>query len=224
VPVSRLTGHVSGLHSFGPVLLKSYHTGYKFGVGPRNETHVPKFLPSSCRPPLLLSCGRLAWQHHGGGAAHPHPAGLRNDAPLCVAATVRRARPHPARPRPSLVDVSLTSMGNSSPPCCASSPCGICIVAHCPFSVWEEWGPRGSASAYHFLMPPLGLMFGWLLLGEHVELSDLLGIVPVGFSIYLVTRRGFPQRALLEPLFFRRLKGHCPDQVRCISRSRCPPP
>ena len=81
-----------------------------------------------------------------------------------------------------------------------------------------------SASAYHFLMPPLGLMFGWLFIGEHVELSDLLGIVPVGLSIYLVTRSGFPQRALLEPLFLRRLKGHCPDQVHCISRSRCPPP
>ena len=48
-----------------------------------------------------------------------------------------------------------------------------------------------SASSYHFLMPPLGLMFGWLVLGEHVEFSDLLGILPVGFSIYLVTRRGW---------------------------------
>jgi drug/metabolite transporter (DMT)-like permease len=44
-----------------------------------------------------------------------------------------------------------------------------------------------SVSAYHFLMPPLGLMFGWLLLGEHAELADLLGI---GFGIYLVTRNG----------------------------------
>jgi signal transduction histidine kinase len=29
-------------------------------------------------------------------------------------------------------------MGNSSPPCVASSPCGVCIVARCPFSVGEE--------------------------------------------------------------------------------------
>src|SRR5262245_25076941 len=36
-----------------------------------------------------------------------------------------------------------------------------------------------AASAYHFLMPPLGLLFGWLLLGEHVALTDLAGIVPV---------------------------------------------
>jgi drug/metabolite transporter (DMT)-like permease len=45
-----------------------------------------------------------------------------------------------------------------------------------------------AASAYHFLMPPLGLFFGWLILGEHAELADLLGIVPVALGIYLVTR------------------------------------
>jgi drug/metabolite transporter (DMT)-like permease len=43
------------------------------------------------------------------------------------------------------------------------------------------------ASSYHFLMPPLGMLFGWLLLGEHVALADLLGIVPVAIGIYLVT-------------------------------------
>jgi drug/metabolite transporter (DMT)-like permease len=45
-----------------------------------------------------------------------------------------------------------------------------------------------AASSYHFLMPPLGMLFGWLLLGEHVAPSDLLGIVPVVIGIYLVTR------------------------------------
>ena len=45
-----------------------------------------------------------------------------------------------------------------------------------------------AASAYHFLMPPLGLLFAWLVLGEHVALRDLLGIVPVALGIYLVTR------------------------------------
>jgi drug/metabolite transporter (DMT)-like permease len=45
-----------------------------------------------------------------------------------------------------------------------------------------------AASAYHFLMPPLGIMFGWLLLGEHVALPDLIGILPVALGIYLVTR------------------------------------
>jgi drug/metabolite transporter (DMT)-like permease len=45
-----------------------------------------------------------------------------------------------------------------------------------------------AASAYHFLMPPLGMLFAWIILGEHVELRDLLGIVPVALGIYLVTR------------------------------------
>jgi drug/metabolite transporter (DMT)-like permease len=45
-----------------------------------------------------------------------------------------------------------------------------------------------AASAYHFLMPPLGVLFAWMVLGEHVEVRDLLGIVPVALGIYLVTR------------------------------------
>ncbi len=45
-----------------------------------------------------------------------------------------------------------------------------------------------AASSYYFLMPPLGMLFGWLLLGEHVALSDLVGIIPVVLGIYLVTR------------------------------------
>jgi drug/metabolite transporter (DMT)-like permease len=49
-----------------------------------------------------------------------------------------------------------------------------------------------AASAYHFLMPPLGMLFGWLLLGEHVALADLAGIVPVAIGIYLVTRPSRP--------------------------------
>jgi drug/metabolite transporter (DMT)-like permease len=45
-----------------------------------------------------------------------------------------------------------------------------------------------AASAYHFLMPPLGMLFAWMVLGEHVALRDLLGVVPVALGIYLVTR------------------------------------
>jgi drug/metabolite transporter (DMT)-like permease len=45
-----------------------------------------------------------------------------------------------------------------------------------------------AASSYHFMMPPLGMLFGWLLLGEHVAPADLIGIVPVAVGIYLVTR------------------------------------
>jgi drug/metabolite transporter (DMT)-like permease len=45
-----------------------------------------------------------------------------------------------------------------------------------------------AASAYHFLMPPLAMLFAWMVLGEHVEGRDLLGIIPVALGIYLVTR------------------------------------
>ena len=49
-----------------------------------------------------------------------------------------------------------------------------------------------AASAYHFLMPPLGILFAYLVLGEHVEARDLLGIIPVALGIYLVTRPAKP--------------------------------
>jgi drug/metabolite transporter (DMT)-like permease len=53
-----------------------------------------------------------------------------------------------------------------------------------------------AASAYHFLMPPLAMLFAYLVLDEHVALGDLLGIVPVALGIYLVTR---PASAKREP-------------------------
>ncbi len=46
-----------------------------------------------------------------------------------------------------------------------------------------------SASALHFLMPPLGLFFGWLILREPVSWLDMAGIVPIGLGIWLATRR-----------------------------------
>lgn len=49
-----------------------------------------------------------------------------------------------------------------------------------------------AASAYHFLMPPLGMLFAYLVLGEQVEARDLLGIIPVALGIYLVTRPAKP--------------------------------
>jgi len=55
------------------------------------------------------------------------------------------------------------------------------------FQLLKQLGAT-AASSYHFLMPPLGMLFGWLLLGEHVSLADLAGIVPVALGIYLVTR------------------------------------
>ncbi len=54
------------------------------------------------------------------------------------------------------------------------------------FYLLTTLGPT-AASSYHFLMPPLGVLFGFLLLGEHLSLFDLLGVVPVAYGIYLVT-------------------------------------
>ena len=55
-----------------------------------------------------------------------------------------------------------------------------------------------AASAYHFLMPPLGMLFAFLVLGEHVEIRDLLGIIPVALGIYLVTRPRDPRLGSLR--------------------------
>lgn len=45
-----------------------------------------------------------------------------------------------------------------------------------------------AASSLHFLMPPLGVLFAHLVLGEPVVMLDLLGIIPVALGIHLVTR------------------------------------
>ena len=55
------------------------------------------------------------------------------------------------------------------------------------FRLLKECGAT-AASAYHFLMPPLGIIFAWIVLDEHVAFRDLLGIIPVALGIYLVTR------------------------------------
>lgn len=47
-----------------------------------------------------------------------------------------------------------------------------------------------AASSLHFLMPPLGLGFGWLIVGESVPAGDLVGILPIAAGIALVTRPG----------------------------------
>jgi drug/metabolite transporter (DMT)-like permease len=59
------------------------------------------------------------------------------------------------------------------------------------YGLWFYLLTRSSATAassLHFLMPPLGLFFGWLLLGEAVPPLDILGIVPIALGIWLVTR------------------------------------
>ncbi|MBP6818375.1 MAG: DMT family transporter [Ferrovibrio sp.] len=49
-----------------------------------------------------------------------------------------------------------------------------------------------AASSYHFLIPPLGLGLGWLVLGEAVNPADLIGCLPIVLGIYLVNRPARP--------------------------------
>ncbi|HTK00705.1 MAG TPA: DMT family transporter [Bordetella sp.] len=59
------------------------------------------------------------------------------------------------------------------------------------FGLWFMILARSSAtaaSALHFLMPPLGLLFGWAVLAEPVAAMDLVGIVPIALGIWMATR------------------------------------
>lgn len=73
----------------------------------------------------------------------------------------------------------------------------IVAVSIGAFGLWFTILERSSAtaaSALHFLMPPLGLLFGWAVLGEPVAVMDLAGIVPIALGIWLVTRPAQPAR------------------------------
>jgi drug/metabolite transporter (DMT)-like permease len=72
------------------------------------------------------------------------------------------------------------------------------------FHLLDNFGAT-AASAYHFIMPPLGMLFGWLLIGEQVAFADLIGIVPVALGIYLVTRPAAPAPGMVVE---RMLDGH----------------
>ena len=78
-----------------------------------------------------------------------------------------------------------------------------------------------AASAYHFLMPPLGMLFAFLVLGEHVEFRDLLGIVPVALGIYLVTRpaasASTKRSAIMSVIHHPDRRPHRPDRDRRLS-------
>jgi drug/metabolite transporter (DMT)-like permease len=65
---------------------------------------------------------------------------------------------------------------------------GSSVLAYLLWSYLITAAGATAASAYHFLMPPLGFMFGWLLLGERIAPLDLLGVVPIVVGIYLTTR------------------------------------
>ena len=56
-------------------------------------------------------------------------------------------------------------------------------------------GSASSASALHFLIPPIGLALTWLVLGESVSAVDMLGFVPVALGSWLATRPAPARRA-----------------------------
>jgi hypothetical protein len=115
-------------------------TGYKFGGGPRNfRISTPSLGPRVF--PELRQAGLAASR---GGAAHPHPAA--GVAPsLAVEA---RVSSWAAPLRWETAGRSLLVDGKQLAACCASRPCGVCVVARCPFFVGEErecWARRFSA-------------------------------------------------------------------------------
>jgi drug/metabolite transporter (DMT)-like permease len=66
----------------------------------------------------------------------------------------------------------------------------------CAYLIWLHLitvAGAAAASSFHFMMPPLGLAFGWLVLGEHATPTDFIGIVPVALGIYLVTQQAKPR-------------------------------
>ncbi len=65
----------------------------------------------------------------------------------------------------------------------------VSIGGYCLWFMILSRASATSASALHFLMPPLGLLFGWVILREQVSWLDLLGIFPIALGIWLATRR-----------------------------------
>ena len=72
------------------------------------------------------------------------------------------------------------------------------------FHLLDNFGAT-AASAYHFIMPPLGMLIGWLLIGERIAAADLIGIAPVALGIYLATRPAAPAPGMVVE---RMLDGH----------------
>jgi drug/metabolite transporter (DMT)-like permease len=67
----------------------------------------------------------------------------------------------------------------------------VSITAIGSYTLWLFLVSRTSASAASsllFLTPPLGLFFGWLVLGEPISAADLIGVIPIAIGIRLVTR------------------------------------
>lgn len=76
-------------------------------------------------------------------------------------------------------------------------------VTICGVGLWFfllSHGSASNASALHFLMPPFGMMFGWLLLDEPVVAGDMIGIVPIAVGIWLATHKRKPSVTQSTPV------------------------
>ncbi len=75
----------------------------------------------------------------------------------------------------------------------------VFVVSIASFLLWFfllRRGSAASASSLHFLMPPLGLIMSWVLLGERLQPLDLVGVVPVALGIWLATSEPISTRVV----------------------------
>jgi drug/metabolite transporter (DMT)-like permease len=59
------------------------------------------------------------------------------------------------------------------------------------FQLWFfmlSMGSATSVASLQFVMPPLGVVFSWMVLGEPIHTLDLVGLIPVALGIRLTTR------------------------------------
>jgi drug/metabolite transporter (DMT)-like permease len=90
----------------------------------------------------------------------------------------------------------------------------IVIVSIAAFAVWFFLLNRGSAtsaSSLHFIMPPLGLALGHVMLGESIDAFDLLGTLPIAVGIWLVTHQSAAPAA--REAIFRAAAGPIPKEA-----------
>ncbi|MGL1919453.1 MAG: DMT family transporter [Hyphomicrobiales bacterium] len=67
----------------------------------------------------------------------------------------------------------------------------LVVIIGFSFIIWfnliEQKG-TAEASSLHFIMPPLGLFYGWMVFYESIPVGDYIGLIPIVLGIYLVTR------------------------------------
>ncbi|MBL1241147.1 MAG: DMT family transporter [OCS116 cluster bacterium] len=68
----------------------------------------------------------------------------------------------------------------------------LVVIIGLSFVIWfkliEQKG-TAEASSLHFIMPPLGLFYGWLVFDESIPAGDYIGLIPIVVGIYLVTHQ-----------------------------------